>query len=83
MRKRSSTFTNRAALRSCSAAAEAPPKPTVKDLDKSILVSEYDLAIPNKDMLPTKRSGLIDALDVMEHIEPDYLDDVLRTLRDL
>ena len=58
-------------------------KPAVNALDKSIRVLEYDPAVPGKDNLPTKTPDLIVALDVMEHIEPDYLDDVLATLRDL
>lgn len=43
-------------------------------------VHEYDPAIPGKDRLPDKRWDLVVCTDVMEHIEPDCLDDVLASI---
>lgn len=41
-----------------------------------ITVSEYDPAIEGKDQLP-KPADMVFCGDVLEHIEPEYLDDVL------
>lgn len=38
---------------------------------------EYDPAIPGKDVTPTTVSDLVVCTDVLEHIEPDYLDKVI------
>ncbi len=48
-----------------------------------ITVLEFDPAVPGKDSLPTQPFDLLVALDVMEHIEPDYLTGALATMRDL
>lgn len=42
----------------------------------SIQISEYDPGIPGKDVMPSP-ADLVVASDVMEHIEPPYLTDVL------
>jgi hypothetical protein len=38
---------------------------------------EYDPAIPGKDTLPVTEVDMISCLDVLEHVEPDQIDDVL------
>ena len=43
-------------------------------------LSEYDPAIPGKDAPPGPRR-LVVCTDVLEHIEPEFLDDVLRDIR--
>ncbi len=43
-------------------------------------VDEYDPGIPGKDRIPLS-CDLVVALDVLEHIEPDCLDDVIKDLR--
>lgn len=44
-------------------------------------VLEFDPAIEGKDKIPSGKPDLLVALDVMEHIEPDYLNAVLATMR--
>lgn len=46
------------------------------------LIFEYDPAIPGKDQRP-KPADLLVANDVLEHIEPDYLDETLSFMRSL
>jgi 2-polyprenyl-3-methyl-5-hydroxy-6-metoxy-1,4-benzoquinol methylase len=58
-------------------------KPALKKLAPSLKVIEYDPAIKNKDRLPSVSPDLIVALDVMEHIEPECLESVLETMRNL
>ena len=48
-----------------------------------ITVLEFDPAIDGKNTLPTGRVDFVAALDVMEHVEPEYLPAVLETIRDL
>jgi hypothetical protein len=43
-------------------------------------VVEYDPAVPGKDKSPSEACDLVVCLDVMEHIEPDCLDDVIADL---
>jgi len=43
-------------------------------------VSEYDPAIPGKDGRPTMRRFVV-CTDVLEHIEPEHLDEVLQDIR--
>ena len=45
-------------------------------------VYEYDPGIPGKDNLPSPADFLV-CCDVMEHIEPDYLDSVMNHLKGL
>ena len=47
-----------------------------------LLIAEYDPAIPGKDE-PPEPADLVVSIDVMEHIEPDHLDDVLDDLQRL
>lgn len=47
-----------------------------KSLGNPEWLSEYDPAIPGKDVLPG-RADIVVATDVLEHIEPDLLDNVL------
>jgi hypothetical protein len=49
-------------------------------LPDSIIVREYDPAIPGKDN-PPDFADLVNVTDVLEHIEPDKLDAVLRHIR--
>jgi len=44
------------------------------------LIREYDPAIPNKDSTPDP-ADIVTCTDVMEHIEPECLDDVLDDLK--
>lgn len=45
-------------------------------------VKEYDPGIPGKDKLP-EPADLVVCTDVMEHVEPDKIDNVLKHLRTL
>ena len=45
-----------------------------------IPVAEYDPGIPGKDTIPEPADFVL-CLDVLEHIEPDYLDTVLEDLQ--
>lgn len=45
-------------------------------------IREYDPAIPGKDKTPTP-ADIVVCTDVLEHIEPELLDNVLRDLRRL
>lgn len=45
-------------------------------------VAEYDPGIPGKDQMP-EPADMVAALDVLEHIEPECLDDVLAHIADL
>jgi hypothetical protein len=58
-------------------------KAAVKKIAPDLTVLEFDPAVKGKDSLPTKQPDLIVALDVMEHIEPEYLDAVLSTMHGL
>ncbi len=40
---------------------------------------EYDPAIPGKD-IPPRAADLVVCIDVLEHVEPDYLDSVLKDI---
>ncbi len=51
-------------------------------LASTLDVSEYDPGIPGKDHKPSP-CDLVVALDVLEHIEPDCVDAVLKELADL
>ena len=46
-------------------------------------IDEYDPAIVGKDSVPTGVYELVACLDVLEHVEPDCLDDVLQHLCDI
>ncbi len=41
-------------------------------------VAEYDPGVPGKDMLPSGQYDIVTATDVLEHIEPDKLNNVLQ-----
>jgi len=58
-------------------------KPAVQGVAPDLKVLEFDPAIEGKQDLPQEQVDLIVALDVMEHIEPEYLSNVLETMRDL
>lgn len=58
-------------------------RPAILKLAPEMKVLEFDPAIEGKDALPTVGFDFLIAMDVMEHIEPDYLDSVFETMRDL
>jgi len=49
----------------------------------SIQVIEYDPGIEGKDTRPAGSYDLLVCLDVMEHIEPDHLNEVMEHFKDL
>lgn len=55
-------------------------KKAMSDLRDDVEVVEYDPGIPGKDSVPDRHYDLVVAVDVMEHIEPDYLEDVLKDI---
>lgn len=57
-------------------------KRTCNELFPEIEVSEYDPGVIGKDSLPERKDFVV-CVDVLEHIEPDCLDDVLQHIRDL
>jgi hypothetical protein len=58
-------------------------KPAIQAIAPDLRVLEYDPAVEGKDQLPEGEVDLIAAMDVMEHIEPAYLDAVLHTMAGL
>jgi len=57
-------------------------KPALERLMPNLIIAEYDPAIPGKDTLPQPAECVL-CCDVMEHIEPEHLDDVIAHLRGL
>jgi len=55
---------------------EGTLKPTLNRCE----VDEYDPAIPGKDILPDGPYQLIVCCDVLEHVEPELLDNVLESI---
>jgi 2-polyprenyl-3-methyl-5-hydroxy-6-metoxy-1,4-benzoquinol methylase len=58
-------------------------KPAMAKIAPELTVLEYDPAIEGKDALPTEPVDFVACLDVMEHIELEYLEGVLSTIRGL
>jgi len=58
-------------------------KPAILAIAPDLTVLEYDPAVDGKDELPGEAVDLVAAMDVMEHIEPEYLDGVLQTMAGL
>ncbi len=55
-----------------------------ENLSRDIEYVDYDPGIPGKDVLPTGREfDLVITTDVMEHIEPQCVDEVIRTMERL
>ena len=46
-------------------------------------VFEYDPGIPGKDTFPTGQFDMVISSDVLEHVEPDLLDDTIKQLEKL
>ncbi len=57
-------------------------KPAVQALCPTLDIREYDPAMPGKTALPEPAEGVV-CLDVLEHIEPNYLEAVLEHIREL
>lgn len=49
----------------------------------SYIVHNYDPGIPGWDVLPSKPADMLVATDVLEHIEPEFLDDTLKQIDSL
>ena len=43
-------------------------------------VTEYDPAVPGKDVLPTGSWDVVTCIDVLEHVEPEHLAEVLGSI---
>ena len=48
-----------------------------------LVMDEYDPAIPGKTEIPRDHYDLVICTDVMEHVEPEYVDSVLNEINDL
>jgi cyclopropane fatty-acyl-phospholipid synthase-like methyltransferase len=57
-------------------------KPAVLSLRDDITVLEYDPAVTGKDQLPSP-VDYVACIDVLEHVEPQLLDNVLQHIRDV
>lgn len=57
-------------------------KKQLASISPDLTVYEYDPAIPGKDHMP-KPAGLVACFDVLEHVEPDLLENVICHIRDL
>ncbi len=55
-------------------------KPAITAIAPDLTVLEFDPAIEGKDTLPSQPVDMIAAMDVMEHIEPEYLTAVLESM---
>jgi hypothetical protein len=55
-------------------------KPAIYEIAPEMVVLEFDPAIPGKENMPAENVDLVAAMDVMEHIELEYLDNVLTTM---
>jgi SAM-dependent methyltransferase len=58
-------------------------KTAIQKLAPDLKVWEFDPAILGKDKFPKTGIDFVVALDVMEHIEPDFLENVLQNLQHL
>lgn len=58
-------------------------RPAVLEIAPEMTVLEFDPAIAGKDALPAAPVDCVAGMDVMEHIEPDYLEAVLETIHGL
>jgi len=54
--------------------------PALKHVLPYLEVSEYDPGIPGKDTPPAGKHDLVISTDVLEHIEPECVDDVLANI---
>lgn len=48
----------------------------------NVNVFEYDPGIPGKEIVPKGKFDLVVCRDVLEHVEPDMIDDVLQEIAD-
>jgi len=58
-------------------------KPFLLQHFPDLQIDEYDPGIPGKDVMPEKQYDMVLTTDVLEHIEPHLLDDVIAQLTDL
>jgi hypothetical protein len=58
-------------------------KPAIAKLAPELTVWEFDPAMAGKDVLSSERPDIVAAIDVMEHIEPEFLEGVLQTIHSL
>lgn len=54
----------------------------LQQIKPEIEYTPYDPAMPGIDRLPEDRSDLVVAIDVMEHVEEEYIDEVLQSIYD-
>ena len=57
-------------------------RPAVLALAPNLIIAEYDPAMPGKDMVPDP-CDLVVCVDVLEHVEPECLSDVLEHIQEL
>ncbi len=57
-------------------------RPAILALAPDLIVAEYDPAMPGKDA-PPEPCDVVACIDVLEHVEPDCLSDVLSHIQEL
>jgi len=57
-------------------------KRKLEEIGADLDVREYDPAMPGMDALP-EPADVVACFDVMEHVEPDFIDNLLTHIRDL
>jgi len=55
-------------------------KKTLAKLRPGAVIVEYDPGMPNKAQLPPEQFHWVFNIDVMEHVEPEYVDDVIKSI---
>jgi len=53
----------------------------LKNYGSPVVCTDYDPGRPKKAKLPEGQFDLVTCTDVLEHIEPEHLDEVLRTIK--
>jgi len=52
-------------------------------IQSGLIMDEYDPAIPGKETIPKEKYDMVICTDVMEHVEPEYVDNVLHQINSL